>query len=212
MLVLSDFVIYFALGLLGPIFAVFILQNIVGSSVQVIGIAIAMYWISRTIVAMPLARWMDRTDGERDEFYIMILGSFIMSSIPLFYLLVHTPIQLYIVQLIYGVAGAMATSSWSILFTDHIDRGRVGYEWSLENTGMGIATGASAFIGASLADKFGFPIVLILLSMLGYIATMLVIPIYRDAKTLAEIKREGRLGVILKKRETPIPIKPESAK
>jgi len=210
LLVLSDFVIYFALGLLAPIFAVFILKNIEGSSIRVIGIATAMFWISRTLVVVPLARYMDRTDGERDEFFFMIIGSFILSSIPLFYLLIHTPLQLYIVQLVYGIAAAMGSSGWTILFTDHIDRGRVGYEWSLESLGMGIATGASAFIGATLAEHFGFPIVLVLLSMLGYVATMLTIPVYRDAKTLKQIKREGKLEALKQKRDTPVPTKPET--
>ena len=85
LLVVSDFVLNFAFGLLAPIFAVFILQNIEGSSLKVIGLATAFYWAARVSSTVPLSRLMDRTDGERDEFYFVIVGSFIISSIPLFY-------------------------------------------------------------------------------------------------------------------------------
>ncbi len=207
LLVLSDFVIAFAFGLLAPIFAVFILDNIEGSSLSVIGIATACYWISRAISTVPLSRFMDRTDGERDEFYFMIIGTFIFSSVPLFYLVIHTPIQLYLVQIVFGVALSMASPAWKILFTDHIDRGKVGYEWSLDDVGIAVSTGVSAFIGATLADKFGFPIVLILLSMLGYLGTMFLIPIHRDAKSLEQIKKEGKLEAIIKRRKNSAPFK-----
>ncbi|HEY4484290.1 MAG TPA: hypothetical protein VI978_01035, partial [Candidatus Paceibacterota bacterium] len=80
-LVLSDLSLNFAFGLLSPIFAIFILQNIEGSTLKVVGLATTFYWIARTLTTVPLSKFMDRTDGERDEFYFMIIGSFMMSSI-----------------------------------------------------------------------------------------------------------------------------------
>lgn len=199
-LVISDFVIQFAFGLLSPIFAVFILNNVPGSTLKVIGLSATCYWIARVLSTVPLSKLMDRTDGERDEFYFVVVGSFIMSSVPLLYLLVKEPAHLYIIQFVYGIAGSMAVPAWRILFVDHIDRGKTGYEWSLEDIAIGTAVASSAYIGSILADKFGFQVVLILLAMLSYVGTMLLIPIYRDAKTLAQMKRENRLERILKKR------------
>lgn len=205
LLVFSDLVLSFAFGLLAPIFAIFILKNIPGSSLRVIGLATAFYWIARVLSTIPLSRLMDKTDGERDEFYFMIIGSFIMASIPLFYLLVNSAGQLYVIQFIYGLAGSMTVPAWRILFTDHLDRGRTGYEWSLEDVAIGTSTAVSAYVGSILADKFGFPVVLVFLSMLGYIATILLIPIYQDAKTLAQIKRENLLQTIKIKRKKILP-------
>jgi len=204
-LVISDFIFNFAFGLLGPIFAVFILNNVQGSSLKVIGLATSFYWISRTLSTVPLSRFMDKTDGERDEYYFSLIGSFIIASVPLFYLLVKAPWHLYLIQLIYGLAASMAVPAWRILFTDHLDKGKTGYEWSLEDIAIGVSVGISAYVGADLAEKFGFRPVLILLSILGYISTIVLIPLYKDAKTLAEIKREKRLQIILKRRKEPIP-------
>lgn len=204
-LVISDFVFNFAFGLLGPIFAVFILNNVPGSSLKVIGLATTFYWISRTLTTVPLSRFMDKTDGERDEYYFSLIGSFIISSIPLFYLLIDQPWHLYLIQMIYGLAASMAVPAWRILFTDHLDKGKTGYEWSLEDIAIGVSVGISAYIGSTLADKFGFRPVLILLSILGYISTIVLIPLYKDAKTLAEIKKEKRLEIIRERRKDPVP-------
>ncbi|TSC75208.1 MAG: membrane protein [Parcubacteria group bacterium Gr01-1014_44] len=206
-LVISDFIFNFAFGLLGPIFAIFILKNVPGSSLKVIGLSTAFYWISRTLTTVPLSRFMDKTDGERDEFYFSLFGSFLIASIPLFYLLIKAPWHLYLIQLIYGIGNSMAVPAWRILFTDHIDKGKTGYEWSLEDVAIGISVGISAYLGSILAEKFGFSVVLILLSSLGYVATLVLIPLYKDAKTLAQIKREKRLQIILEKRKNPTPFK-----
>lgn len=211
-LVISDFVLNFAFGLLAPIFAVFILNSIEGGSLRVIGLATTFYWISRTLTTVPLSRLMDHTDGERDEFYFVIVGTFIMSSLPLFYLLANLPWHVYVIQLIMGIANSMAVPGWRILFTDHLDKGKTGFEWSLEDIAIGTSVGISAYIGSILADKFGFQIVFILLAILGYISTLILAMIKNDAKTLAQIKDENRLKSLQSKRETPAPFKLDGTK
>ena len=211
-LVASDFVFNFAFGLMAPIFAVFILKNVPGSSLRVIGLATTFYWVSRTLTTIPLSRFMDKTDGERDEYYFSLVGSFIIASVPLFYLFVKMPWHLYLIQLIYGLANSMAVPAWRILFTDHIDNGKTGFEWSLEDVGVGIAAASSAFLGSILADKFGFTLVLVLLSSLGYLATFILTFLYKEAKTLAEIKKEKRLQAIIEKRKNPTPLKVDGIK
>lgn len=211
-MVISDFVLNFAFGLLAPIFAVFILKNINGGSIKVIGIATACYWIARTLTTVPLSRLMDRTDGERDEFYFSIIGTFVISSLPLFYLFSKEPWHIYLIQGIQGLANSMAVPAWRILFTDHIDRGRTGFEWSLEDIAIGVAVGASAYIGSIIADKFGFQIIFVMLSMLGYVATMLLVPLFSSAETLEQIKRQKKLEMLLRRRERPISFKIDDVK
>jgi MFS family permease len=211
-LVISDFVFNFAFGLLAPIFAIFILRNITGGSLRVIGLATASYWVARTLTTVPLSRFMDKTDGERDEFYFSIIGSFMIATVPLLYLFAHVPWHLYLIQFIYGLSNSMAVPAWRILFTDHIDKGKTGYEWSLEDIAIGLSVGMSAYLGSILAEKFGFRVVLILLSVLGYVAATVLIPIYKDAKTLAEIKKEKLLEILRARRREGTPLKIDGPK
>lgn len=211
-LVISDFFINFAFGLLAPIFAVFILKNIEGGSLRVIGLATACYWIVRTLTTVPLSRFMDRTDGERDEFYFVVAGTFIMSSMPLFYIFVSLPWHIYLIQAILGLVNSMAVPGWRILFTDHLDKGKTGFEWSLEDIAIGIAVGSSAYLGSILADKFGFRAVFIMLAVMGYISTAILSTLKNEAKTLAQIKREKLLQILQSKRESAAPFKLDGTK
>ncbi|MBI2062933.1 MAG: MFS transporter [Candidatus Yanofskybacteria bacterium] len=211
-LVISDFFINFAFGLLAPIFAVFVLNNIEGGSLRVIGLATACYWIVRTATTVPLSRFMDRTDGERDEFYFVVAGTFIMSSLPLFYIFVSLPWHIYLIQAVLGLVNSMAVPGWRILFTDHIDRGKTGFEWSLEDIAIGISVGSSAYLGSILADKFGFKVVFILLAAMGYVSTIILSTLKNDAKTLMQIKREKLLQTLKLKRESAAPFKLDGTK
>ncbi len=202
-LVAYDFVLNFAFGLLSPIFAVFIIENIAGSSVKVVGIATAVYWIARITTTVPLSRFMDRTDGERDEFYFVIIGTAISATMPLLLIFAHVPWHVYLIQFIHGLANSMAVPGWRILFTDHIDRGNTGYEWSMDDIGVGLAVGGSAFIGSILAYSFGFIPVLVLLSGLGYMAAILLIPLSEEFKNLRELRRSHKMADMHLRREHP---------
>jgi hypothetical protein len=58
-----------------------------------------------------------------------------------------------------------------------------------------------------LADKFGFGAVFISLAALGYVATIILIPLHSEAKTLAQIKRERRWSGVRMRRDTIPPVK-----
>ncbi|TSC91914.1 MAG: hypothetical protein CEN90_29 [Parcubacteria group bacterium Licking1014_17] len=200
-----DFTINFAFGLLSPIFAVFVIENIQGSTLKVVGLSAMFYWIARVLTTIPFSRLMDRLDGERDEFYFIIIGAFIISTIPLFYLLARFPWHIYIIQFVYGVGNSMTVPAWRILFTDHIDRGKIGFEWSLDDVAVGLAVAISAYIGSFIADKYGFETVIVILSILGYVSTLLLLRLGKDAETLAELRKQGRLGAIREKRKAILP-------
>lgn len=173
-LILSDFFLFFAVGLLTPIFAVFILENI-ENKIEVIGYAMSCYWLTRVIMVVPLSRLMDKIRGEIDEYSFMIIGTFLISIIPLFYIISSVSWHIYVLQIMNGIAYSMAVPAWRILFTNHIDKKIVGLEWSLEDVGVGIATASSATIGAFIASKLGFKVLFGIISFFGLIATIILI-------------------------------------
>ena len=78
-IVIADFVLITAFGFLPPIFAVFVTEQIQGASVAVVGFALAIYWITKSILQLFVARFIDRNHGEIDDFYIMIAGGVLNS-------------------------------------------------------------------------------------------------------------------------------------
>ena len=200
-LIAYDFVLNFAFGLLAPIFAVFVLRNVDGANLKVIGTATSIYWIARVLSTTPISRFMDKTDGERDEFYFTIAGTVLISTVPILLIFAKVPWHLYLIQFIYGLSNSMAVPGWRILFTDHLDKGATGYEWSLEDIAIGVAVGASAYLGSLLAEAFGFATVLVLLAGLGYCSALLLIPLAPEFKSLSVLRRTRRLADIRHRRE-----------
>lgn len=202
-LIISDFFLFFSVGLLGPIFAVFVLENI-ENRIEVIGFAVSCYWITRALMVMPVSRLMDRIKGESDEFSFMIVGTFLIAIIPLFYTIASHSWHVYLLQILNGLANSMAVPAWRIIFTNHIDKKIVGFEWSLEDVGVGIATASSAAIGALVADKFGFDVLFGMISFFGIISAIILL-------VLGKSKRDV-IKALLRDKSNRAPLKLDSFK
>lgn len=66
-MIFSDLALLFGWGLVTPILAIFIVQNIKGGDAQVAGIAVGIYWLVKSVLQVPLANWLDEVDGEIDD-------------------------------------------------------------------------------------------------------------------------------------------------
>ncbi len=180
-LIISDFFLFFATGLLTPIYAIFIVEHI-SNDLTIIGYAITCYWLTRVLMVLPCSWIMDRVKGETDEYFFMIIGTFLISLVALLYTLASMPWHIYILQIFNGLAHAMAVPAWRIMFTNHVDRAIVGFEWSLEDVGVGIATAASATIGTLIVSTFGFNTLFIIIFCFGTISALILLTLDRDRK------------------------------
>ena len=185
-LILSDFFLFFGVGLLTPILAVFVLDNI-ENRIEVVGYAVFCYWITRVIMVIPFSMLMDKMKGEVDEYMFMIIGTGIISIIPLFYIFSSETWHIYLLQVIYGIANAMAVPAWRIVFTNHIDRKITGFEWSIEDVGVGLATASSAALGAIIANKLGFDFLFLLMFVFGTISTIILFSLKGKKKIIKDL-------------------------
>ena len=72
--ILADLALLAGWGLIEPVFAVFILDRIEGATVITIGIAAAIYWLTKSILQVPIAVMLDKNTGEKDEYMVLIFG------------------------------------------------------------------------------------------------------------------------------------------
>lgn len=183
-LIWSDILIISGFGLISPIFAVFITDQIQGGSLEVAGLASTVYLLSKSIFQLPLARLMDKIRGKRDEFSMMLLGSLIISLTPLFYFWVRNPLQLFLVQGFYGIGGALVYPAWLALFTSHVDRDKLAFEWSIYGTGADVGGAIAAGVGGFLAGKFGFKPLFLIVSLVSFTGSLLLLTISRYLKRI----------------------------
>ena len=193
-LIMSDFFLFFSVGLLGPVYAVFILDKIKGSGLEIIGFATAIYWIARVISVLPLSRLMDKIKGEKDEYYLMILGTLLISSLPLGYIYVTQAWHIYLIQALNGIAFSMIIPAWRVMFTKNVDLDRVGFEWSLDDVSVGIATAISAALGATIAQRLGFNALFIFIFLVGFSSVLILLLIYKGEGSFLDwlkMRRDG---------------------
>jgi len=165
-----DFLINSAWGFLGPVFAIFIVQDItVGAAekgAKVAGFAALFYWGIKSILQIPIGKYLDKNHGERDDFLFMVIGTFLTGLVPFGYLISYLPWHIYFFQVIHAIGMAMVVPSSYAIFTRHIDRGKEAFEWSLDSTVLGVGMGITGAFGGLVAAYFGFKIIFILTGLL----------------------------------------------
>lgn len=176
LIVFTDFFYNSAFGSFAPVFAIFIAEQIEGGSARVAGFATASYWLAKSIFQLPIAGFLDNTDGERDDFWALFLGYLLAGLAPIGYLFATAPWHLYLIQAGLGIAMAFAVPAWYAIFTRHLDQGRIGFEWSIQSVfSVGIATSLSAAVGGYVADKFGFSVLYVSASALAIASSLLLL-------------------------------------
>ncbi len=181
-LITSDFLINSGTTLFGPVFAIFVTQQISGGSIETVGFAAAITQITKSILQIPVARYLDRNHGEYDDFFSMITGTLLFATVPFWYLIAHTPAHLYLIQMLAGVALALAVPPWYAIFTRHIDAMKENVEWSMESIAIGISGAAAAALSGMMVTHFGFQSVFILGGCLAVLGGLLQIRIFRDLR------------------------------
>ena len=177
-LITSDFFLNLGWGLLSPIFAIFILEKITDGdslrAVEVAGFSALFYWITKSIFEIPIGWFLDKKYGEKDDFWFMVIGTFITAVVPIGYLFSYVPWHIYFFQIIHAMGMAMALPSWLAIFTRHIDKGKEAFEWSIETTSIGAGAGIAGGIGGLIAASFGFKVVFVFVSSLTFFSAVLL--------------------------------------
>lgn len=174
-LTVSDAVLTAALGLFGPIFAVYLAANIqTPNALEVIGIGTSIYLFTRSIGQIPLAYFIDKIKGERDDFYLLLFGNTVFIVVPILYTIISEPWHLFVIQFVYGLGAALTYPTWSAVFTRHIDKGREGIEWGIYQTMADMAGAIAAPIGGFIAAYYGFNAVMYLASALAAISSVFI--------------------------------------
>src|SRR3989344_947335 len=175
-MVFSYLVLFVGWGLIAPMFSIFVLDKIEGATLITVGIASAVYWVSRAVVQPFVARILDRQKGERDD-YFALLGSLIGIGIAAFWIaLVNTELMLYVAQAFHGAALGVYSVAWPAIFTRHMDKGEVAFDWSLDRGSIGLAVAAASIAGAQVAEVMGFEMVFVLAGI-GSIASAFILMI-----------------------------------
>jgi len=172
--VAADLLLWAGVGIISPIFSIFIVEDIIGATLVTVGISSAMYWFARSLIQPPIAEYIDKRNGEKDDFYVLLFGLLITSLTAFLFALISTIPQLYILQLIHGIGLGAYSVAWSAIFSRHLDKNRVAFDWSIDRASLGVAIGITSVIGGALASTFGFDVTFVVFGTLALLSAVVV--------------------------------------
>lgn len=142
-----EFIIMTATSLISPLFALFIVQD-VGASVTVVGFAVAIMLITKSLLQLPLARRLDKNHGEVDDYYSMLFGMGIIIVTTYLFYFVNAVWQIFVLQLFMGAGYAFVIPPLLAIFSRHMDKGQEAFEWALNSS---FAGGISQALGGAFS-------------------------------------------------------------
>ncbi|PIS39651.1 MAG: hypothetical protein COT33_00825 [Candidatus Nealsonbacteria bacterium CG08_land_8_20_14_0_20_38_20] len=183
-LIISDFVLNSAWGLLAPVFAIFLVDKIAfGSAVEgakIAGFASLIFWVAKSILQIPIGRYLDKNHGEKDDFWFMFWGTFIFGASAFGFLFSSSAWHIYLLQLFQAIGQALMIPPWLAIFTRHISKGSEAFEWSVRSTSLGFGVGIFGAIGGLMVAAFGFKLIFILVGGFTIISAFLLLLIRKD--------------------------------
>lgn len=179
-LTISDVLMLSGWGLVNPIFAVFVTDQIQGGSVEIAGLAITVFLLTKSLVQMPIAWLIDKKRGEIDDFWVMIIGSLIISLSAFLFIFAKIPFHIFLIQILYGFGAALSYPSWLAIFTRHVDYRKEGFEWSLYFTVTDLGGAFVAGLGGMIANYLGFQPLFLLVGLLSLLGTAFLGVTYKD--------------------------------
>lgn len=176
--IISDLMLWSGWGFVDPIFSVFVVEKIIGSTLVSVGILATIYWFTKGILQIPISLFLDKTDGERDDFHALILGLLIIGAGAVSLTIAKTVNHIYIIQFIKAIGFALYIPSWSAIVSRHLDKDHTAFEWALSSSTVSFGIGAAGLLGSLIANYFGFRLLFILtgLSAMASVAILLFVP------------------------------------
>ena len=176
LLVISDVFLLTGFGLISPILAVFIKDNLIGGSILAAGIASMMFVLTKSILQLIFAKIFN----PKDRLWMVILGTFLIATVPFIYIFCNRIEHIYIAQIIHGIGSSFTFPSWMNLFTKNLSKKRPGFEWSIYSAAVGIGTAIAAYAGAWLAQQIGFRYVFAITGVLAMIGATILIRLTKE--------------------------------
>lgn len=158
---------YLGEGMLGPLFAIF--GQKIGGNILDISWAWAIYLIVTGFFIILVGKISDERFSKNK---LMVLGYALNALFTFGYLIVDSPVKLFLIQAGLGIASALATPTWFALYAKYEDRHHEGYDWGLAMGEKQLLLGLAIVIGGLIVNYFSFNILFILMGVIQTLATI----------------------------------------
>lgn len=165
---------YFGEGMLGPLFA--ILEEKVGGDILDITWAWSTYLVVTGLFYILVGRLLNNKPYKAK---VMVAGYFLNALFTFGYLLVDSPIRLFLVQAGLGIAEAIGTPAWDALYANNLGEEMDAYAWGLSTGQSQIVTGLAFGLGGLITHFISFEALFITMGCIQLVAAIVTTKLLR---------------------------------
>ncbi len=177
-LTFASFLGHISIGLLGPIYAIFVRQ--IGGDVLEAGFAYGIF----SLISGLFIFLVGRSDFFKKRLRQMAVFGYVLFTLGNGgYLLIQNPFQLFIVQIILGIAGGILEPSWDGLFSANLTEERAAHFWATWASVQNIAIGIGALAGGIIVALYSFAFLFITMLIINVIMTIVSFSILKKDST-----------------------------
>ncbi len=184
LLMFSDIFLLTGFGLIDPILAIYIKENLVGGTIFAAGLASTLFLMTKCAVQLPFSRYVDEHD---DKVKWLIVGSLLIASVPFIYMFAPSITFVYCAQILHGLGSGLAFPTWLGLWSTNLDKKHESFEWSLYSTLTGIGTAATASIGAAIAEFSGFTYTFIFGGVMAMVGSIILFKLDKHNEKIKKV-------------------------
>ena len=190
---MGDMTYILAFGLMAPVFALFLRQQIMDASLLGVGLAEASYLLALGLVR-PFVELSCRNDtrGWRTRQFLWF-GSVLAVLAPFFYIMARDMVDVYVIQFLFGVGIAFSEPAWTRVDAATCPVAMQSIWFRFDAFGSLLAAGL-AVVGGMVAEAQGMPALLFYLGCTLFVAALMMAVAYGRVTPPPRIRRPSDAG------------------
>ena len=167
--IISEGFLWSAYNFLIPIFAIFVVNNIIGGNIQIAASAFSCFLVSRVLFELIICRFLLRK-SEKTKLLFVILGTVILSVSYFGFSFATNIPSLFIFFVIAGMGLGIASPPKNATFSIHLDKNKEETEWGLHDAVVFMGMASTTALGGFIATQYGFSFLFILAAIVNLLA------------------------------------------
>lgn len=165
------------------VFALYVTQNLGGTAIDV-GLMYGLYRGIRAFCAIPIGKYLDKIKGHVDEYYTLLLSSFLVGLTYVSLFFASELWHVYIGMIVIGIGHSLDIGSWKVLFYGSIPKGNEGEIIGVYTTVMSIIYGLVTVLAGFVGETFGFEWALLFAGIVTICSGLIISSIKPTGSTL----------------------------
>ena len=182
-LIISSMFYSFSVGLLAPIFAIFV-QSIGGGILEA-----SRAWFLYTLLIGITIVTFGRIEDKVSKREMFLVGRILFTLSAAGYFFVENIEHLYFIQIILAISVAIIDPAFTALFSSSLRKGKESTEWATWEGATYIVMAVGAIIGGVVADTFGFNPLFAMMAISGALSTLIATMLIRKIMWKAIVAR-----------------------